>query len=160
MSQAAHDLPDEAHSSASTFRLMSDNAARKSPTAITPLARLIKNRKTELGLTWQEIGKRGGFTSHTTVHALANKTEHRQAPRRETLERLAKALNLPLDLVSQAAAQSAGYGLQEIPTTLSNGEDIRIVAAAMNSMSEADRAKLRMIAQAFADAVDLDEGRR
>lgn len=114
------------------------------------LSRLILKRKAELDLTWDEIAERGNFSSHTIVYALAMKKEHKQAPRVDTLERLAKALELPVDVVKVAAIQAAGFDLQEVPTTLAASTDLRIVAAAMGQMSEADRAKLVRLAEAFA----------
>lgn len=124
---------------------------------MNPLAALIQRRRRELDLTWTEVAKRGGFNSHSVVYALATKETHRQPPRAETLERLAKALDLPLDLIRVAAAESAGYKLEEIPTTLEAAEDVRIVAAVMGELSERDRAKLRRLALAFADEAKRDQ---
>lgn len=120
------------------------------------LSRLIHKRKAELDLTWDDIAERGGFSSHTIVYALASKKEHRQTPRIETLERLAKALAVPLDVVKAAAVQAAGFELQEVPTTLAASTDLRIVAAAMGQMSDADRAKLVRLAEAFAEESNGD----
>lgn len=120
------------------------------------LSRLIHKRKAELDLTWDDIAERGGFSSHTIVYALATKKEHKQTPRIETLERLAKALAVPLDVVKAAAVQAAGFELQEVPTTLAASTDLRIVAAAMGQMSDADRAKLVRLAEAFAAEPDGD----
>lgn len=120
------------------------------------LSRLIHKRKAELDLTWDDIADRGGFSSHTIVYALATKKEHKQTPRIETLERLAKALAVPLDVVKAAAVQAAGFELQEVPTTLTASTDLRIVAAAMGQMSDADRAKLVRLAEAFARESDGD----
>lgn len=118
-------------------------------TPMNPLARLIHQRKTELGLSWYDIGKRGEFSSHTIAYALAKKKTHRQPPRAETLRRLAKALDLPLDVVRSAAATAAGYDLHEVPTTLEVAEDARVIVAALNDMSPSDRAKLRRLALAL-----------
>lgn len=124
------------------------------------LQRLIRSRMAELDLTFRDIGTRGGLP-WTTVSALANKTEHRQAPRRGTLEKLAKGLDLPLDVVRAAAAESAGFSLQEIPlgsqiTSLAAAEDVRIVAAVMGELSASDRAKLRRLAIAFKNELDAE----
>lgn len=114
------------------------------------LARLIMQRKEELGLSWYEIADRGGFSSHTIVYALAKKKEHRSPPRLDTLERLAKALSLPLDVIKVAAIQAAGFEFEEVPTTLEASSDLRIIAAAIGEMDERDRAKLVRLAEAFA----------
>ena len=120
------------------------------------LQRLIRSRMAELGMSFRDIEARGG-PPYGTVSALANKSTHRQVPRRATLEKLAKALDLPLDLVRAKAAESAGYRLEEIPTTLDAAENVRIVAAAMQKMSAADQRKLRFLAQAFVNEVDAEQ---
>lgn len=126
-------------------------ARRSTPESrpMNALARLILRRKDELELSWYEIAERGGFSSHTIAYALAKKAEHRQPPRAETLIRLAKALELPVDVVKLAAAEAAGYELTEVPTTLEVAEDVRVIAQAMAEMSVEDRTKLRRLAQAF-----------
>jgi transcriptional regulator with XRE-family HTH domain len=118
---------------------------------MNPLARLILRRKNELDATWQELATRGGFSSHTILYALAHKAEHRQVPRPETLKRLARALDVPLDVVKATAASAAGYTLQDVNVTLESAEDVRIVAQVMGEISDADRAKLRRLALAFRD---------
>lgn len=141
------------------MRNSSSRSGSSSPKAVTPmnaLQRLIRNRMTELEITYEELAKRGGFPSHTTVWTLANKKEHRQVPRRATLQKLAKGLDVPLDVVHAAAADAAGYSVEEIQlgdgiTTLHAAEDVKIVVAAMGDLSESDRAKLRRMAVAFAE---------
>lgn len=123
------------------------------------LSRLILSRKDELGLTWDEIAARGGFTSHTIVYALATKKEHKQTPRLETLQRLAKALDVPLDVVKVAAIQAAGFEFGEVPTTLRAAEKLRILAAYFDELTDRDQEKLVRLARAFAEeARETDNG--
>lgn len=117
---------------------------------MNPLSRLILARKEELDLTWDDIAERGGFTSHTIVYALARKKEHKIAPRLETLVKLAKALDLPLDIVKGAALEAAGFGIGEVTTTLKDSSTVRIIAAYVEEMDEADKKKLERLAEAFA----------
>lgn len=121
------------------------------------LSRLIHQQRESLGLTWEELAKRGGFKGHSVIYTLATKREHKSPPRPETLKKLAKALDVPLDVVRAAAVEAAGYTLQEIPTTLEAANQVRIVAVAMQQMSAKDRAKLTRMAQAFLDEVGDDE---
>lgn len=153
-SQSAYAAPDS--DGAATFTSMprprrDDHPPRKDVQPMNALSRLIHARKDELGLTWYEIADRGGFKSHTVVYALAKKAQHKQPPRAETLERLAKALQLPLDVVRMAAAESAGFRFEEVPTTMKAAGDLRIIAAAIGTMSDADREKLVRLAEAFAN---------
>lgn len=132
------------------------DAATRGVVPMNALQRLIRSRMAELNISFRDIETRGGIP-WTTVSALVNKTEHRQVPRKGTLEKLAKGLDLPLDLVRMAAAEAAGYQLQEIPTTLDAAEDVRIVAAAMANMTASDRAKLRRLAMAFQSEIEAEE---
>lgn len=152
------------HTSASTLLVVTRQRAAKSSAGTSParqgevkdanpLKRLILQRMNELDLTYEEVAARGGFPSHSTVHALVRKNEHKQAPRPETLRRLAKALAVPLDVVSVAAARSAGLRFEEIPTTLEASEDVRIVAVTMNEMTPAQRAELRRMATEMLDGM-------
>lgn len=117
---------------------------------MNPLARLIHSRKEELGLSWYDIADRGGFSSHSIVYALAKKKEHRAPPRLETLQRLAKALDLPLDNVKHAAIEASGFEVKKIEVGLEDADRIRIVVAAMGDMDERDKDKLVALAEAFA----------
>lgn len=119
---------------------------KESPVPTNDLQRLIRRRMDELDINYYEVARRGGFPSHTTVYALVHKKEHKQPPRAETLERLAKALDVDLGLVRAAASKAAGYELKEITTTLAASEDVRIVADAMGEMTAADRALIRKVA--------------
>lgn len=115
------------------------------------LSRLIFRRKAELDLTWDDIAARGGFSSHTIVYAMAHKKERKQTPRLVTLERLAKALSVPLDVVKVAAADAAGFVFEEIPTTLESASGLRIIAASYGELEESDKEKLVGLAEAFAE---------
>lgn len=149
-----------------------DQPARKQPETRSPkyapkgqipdnaFARLIERRREELGLTWYDIARLGGFGSHTIVYALARKAEWKQPPRQETLTRIAKALNLPLDVVKAAAAEACGYNLEEISVPLDAAEDVKVVVAAMTELSDADREELRRRAVAFAEQVRAERLRK
>lgn len=123
-------------------------------------ARLIERRREELGLTWYDIARIGGFGSHTIVYALARKVEWKQPPRQDTLARIAKALSLPLDVVKAAAAEACGYNLTEINVPLDAAEDVKVVVAAMTELSEADREELRRRAVAFAEEIRAERLRK
>lgn len=120
------------------------------------LQRLIRSRMAELDMSFRDVAARGGLP-FGTVASLANRTTHKQVPRRATLEKLAKGLDLPLDLVRMKAAEAAGYRYEEIPVTLESSENVRIVAAAMHKMSPADQKKLRLLAQAFVSEIDGEQ---
>jgi len=118
------------------------STGRKAVTRDNALAKLIRDRMSDLGMTYVDVAKAGGFPHHTTVAALVNKAEHKQTPRPETLRRLAKALQVPLDVVKVAAARAAGYEAVELTTTLSAADDTRVVVAYMGEMTDVDRRRI------------------
>lgn len=125
------------------------------------LQRLIRQRMSELDLTFREVGEKCGLP-WTTISGLVRKKDYKQIPRRGTLEKLAKGLDLPIDVVYAAAVEAAGLSLQEIPLgskidSLSAAEDVRIVAAVMGELSAADRAKLRRLALAFSEELQAEK---
>lgn len=71
------------------------------------LARLIAEVRESSGDSYADIADRGGMP-RSTVHKLAT-AELTGLPKRETLERLARGLNVPVEIVTQAAHTSTGY---------------------------------------------------
>ncbi len=141
--------------SRSSVALMTPRRER-SYTAMNALARLILKRKDELELSWYDIAERGDFSSHTIPYALAMKKKHDRPAELRTLTRLATALELPLDMLKEAAMEAAGYGTAEgTPTTLEAAEDVRVVVHVMTTLSPTDRARLRRIAQSFLTDSDV-----
>lgn len=69
----------------------------------------------ERGWTYEEVGLRGDVP-RGTVWALAHKPLA-APPRHSTIERLARGLELPVDVVEEAAAKSAGYLLTTVETS-------------------------------------------
>lgn len=147
--QAPPGLPAPTLQSGSTLEAVTSSRHYKRGAGANALARLIKRRKDELELTWQEIADRGGFSSHTIVHALANKAEHKAPPRAETLARLAKALEVPENVVRAAAMEAAGLSVEETMVPLNALEDIRVISAGASEMSEHDRAIVRNLVESI-----------
>jgi transcriptional regulator with XRE-family HTH domain len=110
------------------------------------LRRLILKRMAELDINYVELARRGGWPSHSTVYALVNRTDHKQVPRRETLQRLAKAISVPLDVVEVAAGETMGYHFDDISTTLDAASDVRIVAASMTELTQEQREQIVRLA--------------
>lgn len=120
------------------------------------LQRLIRKRMADLDYTFRDVAAKGGL-SFSTVSTLANKDVHRQIPRMATLEKLAKGLDVPLDVLRAAAVEAAGFRLQEITVPIDGADDARIVMAAMSKMSAADREKMRRLALAFQNEIDAED---
>lgn len=120
------------------------------------LQRLIRKRMTDLDLTFREVAAKGGLP-YSTVSTLAHKSDHKQVPRLSTIEKLAKGLDVPVEVVRSAAIEAAGFRMEEISVPIDGAEDARIVVAAMSTMSQADRAKMRRLALAFKAEIDADD---
>lgn len=110
-----------------------------------PLQRLIGNRLRERGWSYGIVARRGGLPRSTVYH-LAVTPRLVRPPRPDTLEGLARGLELPIALVRSAAADAAGlhyYGGvpldQETAVLVASleeltPEDRRHVAALVESM--------------------------
>lgn len=120
------------------------------------LQKLIRERMHELNLTFEDVGRKGGL-SRTTVNTIAMKDSPRSTPRHETLVKLARGLDLPVDVLRQAAAESAGYILEEVPTSLEGAKTLRVIAAAHERLAPADREFLAKVAEDLVRARGLRE---
>lgn len=95
---------------------------------MSPLQALILNRMRERGWTPKQVEDRG--VTHATLHRYMNPVALRQPPRKAVLEQLARALDLPLGRVEQAAVESVGYdytlpaGVDDVAAPLSIEEAI------------------------------------
>lgn len=110
------------------------------------LQKLIRERMHELNLTFEDVGKKGGL-SRTTVNTIAMKDEPRSTPRHETLVKLARGLDLPVSVLRQAAAESAGYFIEDISTSLKGAKTLQVIAAAHDQLDETDREFLAKVAE-------------
>lgn len=119
------------------------------------LQRLIRKRMSDLDLTFREVATRGGLP-YSTISTMANKTEHRQVPRLSTLEKLAKGLDVPVEVVRAAAVDAAGFRMEEISVPIDTAGEVRIIAAIAGQLSNADRAKLLRLAEAFKAEIDAE----
>ncbi|MGZ6838722.1 MAG: helix-turn-helix domain-containing protein [Blastococcus sp.] len=74
---------------------------------MNPLQALILERMSERGWTPKDVEARG--VNHATLHRYMNPLTLKAPPRRDTLQKLANALDLPLSRVERAAVESVGY---------------------------------------------------
>lgn len=114
------------------------------------LGKLITDRMADAGLTYDAVAAAGDIPKGT-VWALVNR-ELKAPPRITTLERLAKGLGLPLDVVEAKATEATGYHKQRV---VSSDPNVSIIAAVAEQLSPRDRKALAAMAEAF-----LAEARR
>ena len=75
--------------------------------ALNPLQRLIQQRLREQGWSYREVARRGGLP-HSTIHTLATTRNLGRPPRPDTVDALARGLDVPVSVVRGAAAQATG----------------------------------------------------
>ena len=85
------------------------------------------------GENYSSIGRRGGMP-RTTVHSLATTEKRKQTPQPETLEQLARGMEMPVARVRMAAADAAGYR-PDVPQEMDDDEG-RLIVAAWHELSE------------------------
>lgn len=114
------------------------------------LASLITQRKEENGWTLQQIADQSGTLSRSTIHALVRKASSRRPPSTQTMNGLAKGLQVPRDVVYAAAAADAGYKLVEVGdlrVALNKSMDLQIIAAIQEELSAEQFAQIRLIVE-------------
>lgn len=74
---------------------------------LNPLQRLIQQRLREQGWSYREVARRGGLP-HSTIHTLATTRNLGLLLRPDTIDALAKGLDVPVSAVRAAAAQATG----------------------------------------------------
>jgi hypothetical protein len=77
--------------------------------AMNALQQLIADYRLDTGEGYADIGRRAGIPRQT-VQALATKDHLRQTPHPTTIAALARGMRVPVELVSRAAVEAAGYG--------------------------------------------------
>lgn len=99
------------------------------------LAALLRDRVRTLGWSYAEAARRCGLP-RSTVHHLATTERFRRMPQPQTLQALARGLDLPLDSVRQAAATSAGI---EVHRAQAQDPDVAVLIASLGALSQQDR---------------------
>jgi transcriptional regulator with XRE-family HTH domain len=74
---------------------------------INPLQQLIRQRQAERGWSYGELARRGGLP-RSTVYTLATTRNLTRPPRPDTIDALARGLDVPVAAVRAAAAASTG----------------------------------------------------
>ena len=99
------------------------------------LRELVDRRLRERGWSYAEVARRGALP-RSTVHHLATTELVRRMPQPATLEALARGLELPLDLVRDAAASAAGI---QVYRELGQDPDVAMLIASLERLSPEDR---------------------
>lgn len=107
------------------------------------LARLIADVKESTGASYSDIADRAGMP-RSTVHKLAT-TDLVGLPKTETLTRLARGLNVPIEVVTRAAQASTGYHVYE--ETLPGDTTTQVLIANISRLDDDQRAAVALLVQ-------------
>lgn len=89
---------------------------------------------------------RRGEMSHNTIYALLKRPEPASMPRRETLEGLSRGLGLPLTKVREAAAEAAGFRVEELDA---ESQEVQAWIALLTDLPEDRRQELWEIGRLY-----------
>jgi transcriptional regulator with XRE-family HTH domain len=109
--------------------------------ALNPLQRLIQQRLREQGWSYREAARRGGLP-HSTIHTLATTRNLGRPPRPDTIDALAKALDVPVSVVRAAAAESTGMHYYDQAPAANQGQhdpERELLIASIDDLSPEDR---------------------
>jgi transcriptional regulator with XRE-family HTH domain len=116
----------------------------------TALQDLMRERLERQGWSYGDVARRGGVP-RSTVHHLATVERLARMPQPATLEGLARGLELPLDTVRRAAAETCGIHLYEA----SADPEVDLLMASLKQLSPQDRRHVTALVESL-----LEHGRR
>lgn len=108
------------------------------------LQQLIRNRMAERNWSYGDIARQGGLP-RSTVHNLAT-AKLTRPPLPATLEKLARGLILPLDVVRSAIAADAGYTLWREEQA---DPEVDVMVAAITRLSADERRHVQALIQSL-----------
>lgn len=119
------------------------------------LGKLIRHRRTQLGLTWPKMAERATAAGYpVTRNYLMDvaKNEIKQVPREETLRGIAAAVDLPWETVFKAAGESLGVTMTA-PVEIDRG--IQVVVGLLEGRTEEERAAIVELVRAQVRLLDV-----
>jgi transcriptional regulator with XRE-family HTH domain len=128
--------------------------------ALNPLQRLIQQRLRERGWSYREVARRGGLP-HSTVHTLAATRNLARPPRPDTIDALAKGLDVPVSAVRAAAAASTGlHYYDETPAGPENPGDPEreLLIASIDELTPEDRRHVAALVESLRNRTAREPG--
>jgi transcriptional regulator with XRE-family HTH domain len=117
--------------------------------ASNALQELVRERLERQGWSYGDVARRGEIP-RSTVHHLATAERLVRMPQPATLEGLARGLELPLDAVRRAAAESCGIHLYDAAPD----PEVDMLMASLQQLSTQDRRHVAALVESL-----LDRGR-
>lgn len=122
------------------------------------LQQLIRERLDRKSWSYGDVARRGGVP-RSTVHHLATTDRVVRMPQANTLEGLAKGLELPLDTVRRAAAEACGIHVYGAPSTAADDTgpapavdpEVDLLIASVQKLSADDRRHVAALVESLLD---------
>jgi transcriptional regulator with XRE-family HTH domain len=110
------------------------------------LQALVRERLDRQGWSYGDVARRGAIP-RSTVHHLATVDRLVRMPQPATLEGLARGLELPLDVVRRAAAESCGIHVYEPAPD----PEVDVLIASLQKLSAHDRRHVAALVESLLD---------
>lgn len=127
----------------STDAVRNDHAHHPSMNALQQLIQAWIDAEPERSV---RVLARRGKMSHNTIYALMNRDAPASMPRQATLEGLSRGLGLPLTAVREAAADAAGFRVEELD---SESQEVQAWVALLTDLPEERRQELWEIGRLY-----------
>ena len=124
---------------------------------INPLQRLIRQRLGERGWSYGEVARRGSLP-RSTVYTLATTRNLTRPPRPDTIDALAKGLDVPVAVVRAAAAASTGlhyYDQGPAVRERPGDPDRELLIASIDELTPEDRRHVAALVETSAPMTSL-----
>ena len=126
--------------------------------ALNPLQGLIQQRLREQGWSYREVARRGGLP-HSTIHTLATTRNLGRPPRPDTIDALAKGLDVPVSAVRTAAAESTGMHYYDETPTGNQGQydhERDLLIASIDELTPEDRRHVAALVDSLRNRASRD----
>ena len=128
---------------------------------INPLQRLIRHRLGERGWSYGEVARRGSLP-RSTVYTLATTRNLTRPPRPDTIDALAKGLDVPVAVVRAAAAASTGlhyYDQAPAGRERPGDPDRELLIASIDELTPEDRRHVAALVESLRNSISPPAGR-
>lgn len=149
-SEASNASSNAAASRAPDAPSPSDAPSAAAAPSSSALQELVRDRLGRQGWSYGDVARRGAIP-RSTVHHLATVERLARMPQPATLEGLARGLELPLDTVRRAAAETCGIHLYEP----SPDPEVDVLIASLQQLSTQDRRHVAALVESL-----LERGRQ
>ena len=116
---------------------------------------LVQARIRERGWSYAEVGRRAGLP-RSTVHHLATREHFQRMPEVASLEAMARGLDLPVEVVRDAAAAAAGISVYR--ERADDDPEITLLIASLERLTADERRHVAALVQSLLQRTSTGDG--